>query len=1120
MLLAGCVKDAASPFLGDCAVYPEGIYDYGEIGIGTCLATPTDLAILERDDGGWTLAVSNTDALRNFTGGSVLFLDWDSVDLGARRSLVSDLDTVAVPFAPLPGELVAVPDRGLLAVPVRYSENATIRAEFDDVRFLDVSDPLAPVEARVGTGGGDAVGVQADPYAATYDPAAGHLYVGNRTSHTVSVLDARATPVAVVDAVGAAWIGGRRWFDADASGSTAAFSSLQAADTEAFVDETWRLTWVDGTYTIWIPEEGGLRRWTSGGDGAWQEGAYGIELDPGDSGGLVGAVLDPVRFSDASGERMAFASGGSIRSATAGEWAADWTFDDDVLLDARGDAWDRVLSGPYLVASDGFSWLFYDGTGPDGTRIGLALAPADGGDFARAAGGEPVLEPGGDHDEAGQADPTVAWDDVRSAWRMWYSAWDGDRWTIGEAASDDLEAWEASEAPALALDGADAASPELAVANGRIVLWYFRRDDGDPAWRVAWAESVDGSTWTDRGLLLGRGPSGPTLVGGPLGLAVEVAQTQAFRLEGVENGPASVLVSSGSLLESQAWGWRIRVVAGEALDLGDAGRASAHGIAVSSALADDGLAWLDLLAADGTRSVGVATWDGASLTPDEGSVLEPAAGTFDAGGTASPVVFRDGGGTYVMLYAGTRSGVTRIGRATSADGFAWTRDRDAILPLGEDWDSVAMVPGCVETLDDGTFRLWYAGSDGARQRIGAATSDDGRTWSRANEGEWILGTGSPGAWDDTSVYDPWVVRSGDALHLWYTGSDGDVARVGHATSDAEGLAWTRDRDADQATVFLMEGTDSLFDYGGVERPVVIREGAGWILFYRGLDATFFRPGLGAGTDPRAIYKTPRVPTAGDRLEFSTRRGLRGEDPVDLDVLVEGTSFTGSGLDTMLLDPARGLLWAGSKLLNYVFAIDVRDDSTLGFDDANVLGVEAVVVLEAASGSPGVRDLALDPASSRLLVLSDGPEGVLVLDADRVEDDTHADLVRGAILGFLPAPRGVDRDLGAATVSSVGPARMALLPDGVHLVAVHFNQNSLTAWDLRMGVWGQMIGESEFLGENPTAVVVTPDGRYAVVACYEGEVDEDDEEVHSTLAVVDVDPSSPTFLEVVTWIANR
>ncbi|MBN1336157.1 MAG: hypothetical protein JXB39_09365 [Deltaproteobacteria bacterium] len=1114
------MRDAASPFMGDCAVYPEGVYEYGEIGIGTCLSTPADLAFLERDDHGWSLAVSNGDAFHVFTGGSVLFLDWDSIDLDASTNVVSDLESVAVAFDPLPGTLVEIPDRDLLAVPVRDSAGANTRTEFDDVRFLDVADPRVPAPATAGFDGGDAVEVEADPFALAYDPSSGYLFVGNRTSHTISVLDALATPIADVDTVGRAWIGGRRWFDSDSSGSKAAFSVLQASDASLLEDETWSLAWVDGTYTLWVPEEGGLRRWTSGGDGTWTEGAYGVELHPDDSDGLVSCVTDPTRYTTSSGRRMAFASDGSIRSATAGQWGADWSFDEDALLEPSEDAWDRFLGGPCVVTSEGVSWLFYDGSGPEGTRIGVARATGSGDLHARAASGLPVLEPGGAHDVAGQADPFVVWDEVLSVWRMWYSAWDGERWTLGEAVSDDLETWEARAAPALALDGADAASPEVAFANGGVHLWYLRRDDPDPTWRVAWAESVDGTTWFDHGPILEDDRSGPGLLTGPRGLAIEVEQTQAFRVEGRDIGPLAVLVSCGSLLESTTHGWQVQVVAGEALDLGDAGSASANGLAVASVLPDEDLAWLDLVDDRGVPVVGFATWDGERLDPWEGAVLEPARGTFDAEGVHSPTVFRDQAGRYVMLYAGTRGGLTRVGRATSLDGVTWTRDSGAILDLGSDWDSVAMVPGSVETLEDGTFRLWYAGSDGVRFRIGAAVSDDGAAWTRAGDGDWILGTGSPGSWDDSSVSDPWVARSDGVLHLWYTGYDGSVNRIGHAVSDPEGLDWTRDRDADENPVYRMEGTASLFDYGGVERPVAFRDEAGWVMFYRGRDGLVFRPGLALGPEASAVYKAPCMPTPGDHLDFSTRRGSPGDDPVDLDVTVDGTSFTGSGLDALFVDADRGLLWAGSKLVNYVFAVDIRDDSETGFDDANVLGLEAVVVLEAATGSPGVRDLALDPGSSRLLALSDGPEGVLVLDADRVEDDARPDVVRGAITGFLPAPRGSERDLGAVTVSDVGPAQMALLPDGVHLAVANFNQNSLSLYDLRMGAWGQMIGESEFLGENPSAVAVTPDGRYAVVACYEGELDEEAEQVDSTLAVVDVDPSSPSFLEVVTWIVNR
>jgi DNA-binding beta-propeller fold protein YncE len=69
----------------------------------------------------------------------------------------------------------------------------------------------------------------------------------------------------------------------------------------------------------------------------------------------------------------------------------------------------------------------------------------------------------------------------------------------------------------------------------------------------------------------------------------------------------------------------------------------------------------------------------------------------------------------------------------------------------------------------------------------------------------------------------------------------------------------------------------------------------------------------------------------------------------------------------------------------------------------------------------------------------------------------------------------------------------------------------------MGAWGQLVGETSLLGENPYSIAVSPDGKLAVVACYEGDLDDDT--VNSTLAVVDIDPQSDTWLEVLTWIAN-
>ena len=50
-------------------------------------------------------------------------------------------------------------------------------------------------------------------------------------------------------------------------------------------------------------------------------------------------------------------------------------------------------------------------------------------------------------------------------------------------------------------------------------------------------------------------------------------------------------------------------------------------------------------------------------------------------------------------------------------------------------------------------------------------------------------------------------------------------------------------------------------------------------------------------------------------------------------------------------------------------------------------------------------------------------------------------------------------------------------------------------------------------------MLSPDGRYAVVANFAGEVSPTNL-AESTLAIIDVDETSPTYLEVLTWVVNQ
>ncbi len=1118
--LAGCLRDASPPWVGSCADYPEGIYEYGQIGIGTCLSTPADLRFLERDGDAY-LAVSNANAFRNFSSGSVSFFDWSSVDLTQETNLTGDLVAHAVELPHFPGIMAEIGERGLLAVPVRYSEDSNTRESFDDLHFLDVSEPLGTSAAAVGEDGATSLQVESDPFPTAYFEDQGYLFVGNRTSHTVSVVDVLASPMEIVDAETRARIGGERWFDSDGSGSKAVFSTLEIYDSDELVSETWNLEYVEGSYQVWLPDGEALQRYSSGGDGNWTESAFGVELDPDGSDGEIARVSGPFfYYSSSLGARMLFSSGGDIRGASPGDFLADWFFDEDTLLTAEQDSWDAELGNPSALRESGVTWLFYDGTLDGVSAIGVASSFSGYESFSRQGDGA-ILEAGGEHDAHSQRDPLVLWDGTLEAWRMYYSAWDGERWTIGHASSDELDSgWVADEGPVFEFAQGDAAVPRVYAGFSGFEMWYSRRGTTGK-WRIGKAESVDGTTWTDLGVQLDYPGGTGFRQENPPGLATYIEETQAFDIEGLNVGPTLLHLQAGDTVDSQLYGFELRVAAGQQLDTSDVGDDAVNGVGVSSYVPDLGLAYLDLVNDEGLPSIGLAAWDGQQLEAREGAIFEAgAAGAFDEDGVSSPVVFQDDDGSWTMLYAGHGDGLARIGRATSDDGVSWTRDSSSpVFELGDSWDVYGAWPGSIERTDEGDWRLWYSGSDGDRRRIGIATSTDGVNFEQAREdGGWLFGTGSPGDWDDTSVYDPWVVDLSGTLHLFYVGFDGEDPRIGHARTDTDVDDLERDEDDDENAIYLIEGQAGGFDDGGVERPVAFQSDTGWNLFYQGQDSGVVRPGLAMGPDPTVLYKAPRSLTSGDLLTFTTQAGQSGTNPIDLDDETDGYTTTGRGLAALYLDQDAGLLYVGSKLVSYIQVFDVRDDSVSGFDDSNYMAVEAILTTDTASGGVGFRGMVASSDGTKLYALNDSPEGVFVFDISSIEDDGWGDVVYDAQVGWLPASRGSERDQGAATVVSAGPTGIALMPDGQTLLVTNFNDNSLGVYDLRMGAYGQLVGEVSFFGENPHTVIVTPDGRHAVVACYAGEVDENN--IASTLAVIDVDPDSETWLEVLTWIVNQ
>ena len=142
-----------------------------------------------------------------------------------------------------------------------------------------------------------------------------------------------------------------------------------------------------------------------------------------------------------------------------------------------------------------------------------------------------------------------------------------------------------------------------------------------------------------------------------------------------------------------------------------------------------------------------------------------------------------------------------IGLATSHDGLTWTKSNDGKPVLshggsGTADETKADHPAVVHY--DGLFHMWYtAGPRDSSYRICYATSKDGRRWHRQNGGRPVLGPGQQGKFDDRVVLHPAVVRDPTGLlHIWYNGVGPQPEfHVGHATS-RDGIEWERQNGGD------------------------------------------------------------------------------------------------------------------------------------------------------------------------------------------------------------------------------------------------------------------------------------------------------------------------------------
>lgn len=165
-----------------------------------------------------------------------------------------------------------------------------------------------------------------------------------------------------------------------------------------------------------------------------------------------------------------------------------------------------------------------------------------------------------------------------------------------------------------------------------------------------------------------------------------------------------------------------------------------------------------------------------------------------------PWVIKDGG-TYVMYYGAIKGDFTdtntvRIFRVTSQDGISWKRNSAPLVSPGSSgsWDSVKIETPSIVKLSDGTYRMYYAGSNVPNAengfQMGFAASRDGANWEKYS-GNPVLKLGEKGSFDELSIFEPSVLIKDGEYWMWYSGMSGKLQVSFGLAKSNDGVVWEK-----------------------------------------------------------------------------------------------------------------------------------------------------------------------------------------------------------------------------------------------------------------------------------------------------------------------------------------
>lgn len=136
---------------------------------------------------------------------------------------------------------------------------------------------------------------------------------------------------------------------------------------------------------------------------------------------------------------------------------------------------------------------------------------------------------------------------------------------------------------------------------------------------------------------------------------------------------------------------------------------------------------------------------------------------------------------YKLFYTGDSGGAWRIGYATSTNGINWNKYQNNPIFIPS-LSEVPTVGGSSILYGSGKYIMYYH-SNHPPTKFNYATSTDGNNWTRSIDNP-IMTTSSTG-FDRNMIASPMIIKDGNLYKMWYAGSEGGRWRIGYATASAD-----------------------------------------------------------------------------------------------------------------------------------------------------------------------------------------------------------------------------------------------------------------------------------------------------------------------------------------------